>query len=62
MSRNYWDTDRDYKQPDSAQLRKNASLTEKKEKQKGVSARKRGRAGDLKVVRNNLILVAGDAT
>lgn len=35
MSRNYWDTARDYKQPDSAQLRKNASLTEKKEKQKG---------------------------
>ena len=34
----------------------------KKKKQKGVSARKRGRAGDLKVVRNNLILVAGDAT
>ena len=35
MSRNYWDTARDYKQPDNAQLRKNASLTEKKEKQKG---------------------------
>ena len=35
MSRKYWDTSLNYKQPDTAQIRKNASLTEKKEKKKG---------------------------
>jgi hypothetical protein len=34
----------------------------RKRKQKDVDTMKRGRAGDLKVVRNSLMLVAGDAT